>query len=673
MTSVKNIPRIIIIITLISLLQSCKQPAPKADYITVSSIFSNNMVLQRNIQIPVWGKATPNHQIRVIFKNQVSETIAGSDSSWRINLKSEPAGGPFVLKIIGTDTIQFNNVMVGEVWVCSGQSNMEMPLADWGKVNNYKYEIAQANYPDIRIVTIPYSTSLIPMENIEINPWEECSPATIENFSALAYFFGRDLYNDLHVPVGLIHSSVGGTPIEAWMPTEYIKQIDEIKPSVPYHERSVENQQTLLAVYNKDISDWENHLAKKIRSVDNKNPDFTNPKFKDSKWKTIMIPNPWENSGLDEFDGVAWLRKTFKVKGRRKAIKNEKYTLSLGRIHDANKTYLNGKLIGKSLTRWGSEVQTYEIPAGIIKNGKNTLAIEITNYEWIGGICGEKEELFLQNSKGEKISLVGQWKIKPVLNFSNFPEYPISPINTDEPAVLFNAKIYPLIPYAIRGWIWYQGENNAYQNPLTYSKTFPLFIKSMREVWGEKDFPFLYVQLANFEKREALPGPSNWAIVRDAQLKALSLPNTGMAVAIDIGSGDDIHPKNKQEAGRRLAIIALNQIYGKKDIEYTAPVYKSITVDGDTIKLSFSNPEIGLKTSDGKPPKPFSIAGDDKKFKWAETKIVGNRIYVWSKEVPSPKAVRYGWADNPDCNLTGKNNLPVSPFRTDNWKLTIIK
>ena len=659
------------IIVSFAFLQSCRQATPAADYVRVSSIFSNNMVLQREKPIPVWGKATPNHKVEIHFKNQIVSTIAGADSNWKVNLKPENAGGPFTMQITGTDTIQFSNIMVGEVWVCSGQSNMEMPLAGWGKINNYKQEIASANYPDIRLVTIPDTTSLTPLDEVDIQPWEECSPETIENFSASAYFFARNLYNKLHVPIGLIHSSVGGTPVEAWTPAEYIKQVKEIKPIVHYNERTAENEQKLITAYNKKVIDWNNALKTKVAAINKKNPDFTNPKFKDSKWKTIDLPKPWEDGELGYVDGVVWFRTTFIIKGKKKNIENDSYTISLGRVHDANKTYLNGKLIGQSLTRWGNRVQTYEIPAGLIKKGKNTLAVEITNYEWIGGICGEKKDLFIKSSSGKKISLAGEWKYKMILNLDNLPEYPVSPVNSDEPAVLFNGKINPLIPYAIRGWIWYQGENNAYENPLTYSTTFPLFIKAMREVWGGEDYPFLYVQLANYEKREALPGSSNWAIVRDAQLEALSLPNTGMAVAIDIGNGDDIHPKNKQEVGRRLSIIALNNVYRKKDIEYTAPVYSSMTIDGDTIKLSFSNPGSGLKTSDGKPPKSFSIAGDDKKFKWAQTKIVGNQVHVWSKEMHSPKAVRYGWADNPDCNLIGANDLPVSPFRTDNWDLII--
>ena len=673
MNTIKKTLFAIITIATIVVYQSCKQPTPVADTIKVASIFSNNMVLQRDQLIPVWGKATPNHKVEVQFKKQRVSTVTGSDSNWRLNLKPEKAGGPFVMKVIGTDTLTFNNVMVGEVWVCSGQSNMEMPLGNWGKVNHYKQEIANADYPDIRLLTIPDITSLTPLDDVDIPSWLECSPETVETFSATSYFFARNLYKKLHVPIGLIHSSVGGTPVEAWMPENYIKQVKSIKPIVPYNDRTAEKEKQLLSDYDKDVQKWEKTLKDEVTAIDKNNPDFSKPGFNDSKWKTINLPKPWEEGSLGDIDGVVWFRKTFKVKGKTKNIKKESYTISLGRVHDANKTYLNGKLIGQSFTRWGSEATIYHIPAGVIKKGKNTLAVEITNLEWIGGITGEKEDLWLKNSNGQKIDLAGEWKLKLIFNLDKLPPYPISPVNSDEPAVLYNAKINPLIPYAMRGWIWYQGENNAWKNPLTYDTTFPLFIKAMREVWGEGDFPFLYVQLANFEKREPLPGPSNWAVIREAQLKALSLPNTGMAVAIDIGNATNIHPKNKQEVGRRLAIIALNKVYDNKTVEFSGPVYQSVTFLGDTAIISFSYAEKGLKTSNGKNPTAFAIAGNDKKFKWAKTKIVGNKIYVWNDNVPNPKAVRYGWADNPACNLTGENGLPVSPFRTDDWRLKVIR
>lgn len=462
--------------------------------VVVSGLFSDHMVLQRNTPIAVWGTAVAGERITVRLAGQQAVGRADDAGRWRTQLRPLDAGGPFVLTIAGTNTITLHDVMIGEVWVCSGQSNMAFPLK---QAVNAGREAADADSPDIRLFTVPRSVADTPQTTVK-GTWLVCKPQTAAAFSAVGYFFGRDLQKSLGVPIGLIHASWGGTPAEAWT----------ARPAL-------ESDPDLAAVLS----------------------------------LPILTPPP------------------------------------------------------------------------------------------------------------------GQGRVQPTQRASTRPAKPPGPQN--RPAALYNGMVHPLIPYTIRGVIWYQGEANTTRS-YAYRKVLPAMIRNWRADWGQGDVPFLIVQLANFQARQTVPYFSDWAELREAQLMALAVPKTALVVTIDIGEPDDIHPKNKQEVARRLALSARAIAYGQ-DIPYSGPIYKSHTVQGDRIRLRFDHADGGLAARGGEPLAGFGIAGKDRRFVDAAAIVEEDEIVVSSERVSSPVAVRYAWGDSPVCNLVNRDGLPASPFRTDDW------
>lgn len=454
--------------------------------VTLPPLFSDNMVLQRYVSAPIWGQAEPGAKVKLktSWDGKRYAVRADAEGRWRLDVATPEAGGPYRMTFSdGGEELVLDNVMIGEVWLCSGQSNMEMPFIGWGKPDNYEQEIAAADHPSIRLLHVEHVTAASPRQDVKVRDggWQVCSPATIPAFSATAYFFGRELAEALDVPIGLIHSSWGGTDIEPWIDGDYLRMIPE--------------------------------FAERVDSV-------------------------------------------------------------------------------------------------------RSMADDI--------------------------------KVSPHTCTS-----------------LYNAMIAPLVPYAIRGAIWYQGENNV-SRAWQYRELFPLLIASWRQEWGA-DLPFYFVQLAAFKPRQPEPGESEWAELREAQARTLAVANTGMAVIIDKGSATDIHPKDKQTVGKRLALLARAQTYGE-NVPSSGPAYASHRIAGDEIVISFAHTDCGLHTPNGELPKGFAVAGYDHKFHWADARIDGDCVVVRSPEVPFPIAVRYGWADNPDCNLFNGAGLPASPFRTDDWR-----
>lgn len=609
--------------------------------------------------MPIWGKASPGGKVTVILNGRKQSTAAQPDSLWMVKLPPMSAGGPYELKVIGKDTLTFRNVMIGEVWVCSGQSNMEMPLAGWGEVLNYAREIAEADYPAIRLFQVNHALSLTPKDDIDAQPWVECRPTTVGNFSATAYFFGRALYKELGVPIGLIHSSWGGTVAEAWTAADALMTLEDFKPAVEALQVEALNEAEVRASYQQRLAEWQKLVEQKISIALAGSPSWQAPGYDDGNWKTMQLPSLWENAGLPNFDGIVWFRKIVTLPD---LLPNETFTLKLGAIDDQDITYVNGVQVGA--TDGYNKPREYKIDAGLFKPGRNVIAVQVLDTGGGGGLWGAKEELVLSSSAGKQMSLAGEWKYLTAVNLKDVPPRPLPPDNPNRPTVLYNAMIHPLIPFALRGAIWYQGESNA-SRAYQYRTLFPTLINCWRQKWGQGDFPFLFVQLANFKPTAPEPGDSDWAELREAQLMTLSLPNTGMAVAIDIGDAFDIHPKNKQEVGRRLALNALAKAYGR-NIVYSGPIYKSMSFEGNKIRLKFDHVGSGL-VARGPKLTGFAIAGTDKKFVWAEAEIEGETVLVWSPKVPDPAAVRYGWADNPNCNLYNREGLPASPFRTDDW------
>lgn len=630
---------------LLGLLTLCLAAQTKAA-VTLPKIFTSDMVLQRDKEIKVWGWADNGETVTVKFNGQTVKVKADKAGSWIAVLKPMIYGGPYQMRISGKKTtIDFNNVLIGDVWICSGQSNMEWIMKN---TNNAEKEIAESKYPQIRLYTVEKAMSFKPEKDIE-GAWQECSPQTVGDFSAVAYFFGRKLNKDLNVPIGLINSSWGGTNVETWISWDRMSKEPGYE-HVNYQQLEKETTERKLKQ-----EQFRASLANDIGKAEK----WYDPSSAIEGWKKIQLPAAWESTEIGNADGVIWFRKDFYLP---QAVDGKKVVISLGPIDDGDETYLNGKLIG-STNEWNAE-RKYAADANLLKSGKNTIIIKVTDTGGGGGLYGKEDQLYA-DIDGNKILLAGQWDYKKAVATTDFGISNGGP--NSFPSQLYNAMIAPIIQYAIKGGIWYQGESNAGQ-AFKYRTLFADMIKDWRVKWGY-DFPFFWAQLANFMKPVSLPASSQWAELREAQSLTLKLPQTGQAVIIDIGEADDIHPRNKQDVGYRLALAAEKIAYGK-DVVYSGPVFESMKKDGNKIILTFTNTGTGLMAKDKYGYlKSFSIAGANQKFVWARALIEGNNITVFSDAVADPVAVRYAWSDNPDdANLYNKEGLPASPFRTDTWK-----
>jgi sialate O-acetylesterase len=653
--------RLFIPILIVMLLGGCSSFNDPAADINLITLFSDNMVLQRDITLPIWGTAIAGGNVKVEIKDQVKSTTVQENGQWKVDLDKMPAGGPYELMVIGEDTTIFKNVMVGEVWICSGQSNMEMALSGWGKIDNYEEEIANADYPNIRLFQVKHTASALPLDTINCPGWDKCSPGIIPKFSAVAYFFGRKIHKELNIPVGLIHTSWGGTPAESWTSAEALKKMTDFRDEVEEIEATKGIPQQTMEEYQAELKSWYDKTKAGDAGFKNGQPIWNNPALKLSGWKTMKLPARWENAGYPYLDGIMWFRKEIYLPVK---MAGTDLMLHLGPVNDIDITWFNGVKVGSMSD--ASMPRDYNIPKSIVKAGKNVIVVNVQDIGYSGGIWGKPHQLFLESSRGNKITLAGDWLCKIGFDTKILGIKPRSPEDPNRPTVLFNAMLHPLIPFAIRGAIWYQGESNA-GRAYQYQTLFPTMIKDWRAQWDQGNFHFLFVQLANFKPLQTDPQDDDWAELREAQLMTLSLPNTGMASAIDIGEADDIHPKNKQEVGRRLALNALHLAYGK-NIVHSGPIYKSMKIEGNKIRLSFDHIGQGLVAKSSKVLKGFAIAGDDKKFVWAHADIDGATIIVSKPGLEKPVAVRYAWAANPIGNLFNKDGLPASPFRTDSWK-----
>jgi sialate O-acetylesterase len=629
--------------------------------VTLPSFFTSNMVLQQKASVPLWGEAKPNNTITVIssWDKKTYTAKANSKGSWEVTLKTPAYGGPFTITVNDGTVLTLDNILIGEVWLCSGQSNMEMPLEGWGKINNYKEEISNANYPEIRLLQAEHIDSAVPLNDLKVQHggWQVCSPNTIADFSATAYFFAKRIYEQKHIPIGLLHSSWGGTVIEAWISSGALKQIHDFDAGIKALESDFDRE-AMQKQFDADIKVWNIAMEKAERGSQGK---WQSKDFNDTNWKTMRLPQFWENDVLADFDGIVWFRKEIDLP---KDMLGKDLVLEFY-ADDDDKLWVNGNYIGATS---GYNVQRkYVIPSSVWKEKGNVISLRIADSGGGGGIYGKENDLVLKEGN-KTLELAGDWKYAVGVNYNELPARPYIPQGQNRPTTLYNAMINPVIKLPIAGVIWYQGESNA-DRAYQYQTLFPMLIADWRDKFNDKDLPFFYVQLANYMKRKPEPGPSAWAELREAQFKTLKVPHTGMAVATDIGDAGDIHPKNKQDVGYRLANIALAKVYGMK-VDYSGPLYKSYKISGNSITLSFEYNN-GLTTSgNDKILKGFAIAGKDKVFYWADAKIEGNTIVVTSAQVKEPVTVRYNWADNPEGNLINYSKLPASSFRTDEWKET---
>ncbi|TDW46059.1 sialate O-acetylesterase [Flavobacterium sp. 270] len=613
-------------------------------------VFSDGMVLQRNKEIPVWGWADPNEKVEVKFNKQTKTIQADKNGKWIVNLNAEKAGGPFELIITGKNKITIKDVLVGEVWICSGQSNMEFQVF---KTINAQKEIADSNYPMIRHFGVAQDLSGKPKDDLKSAKWEVSNKENVGNFTAVGYFFAKKLYAELKIPIGIINTSWGGTNVETWTSREAFQNSNEFKAMIA--DVPVLNMDSISKMYAQKMKKRVEKIQGTEVSTVNENT-FKDLDFNDTAWGQLNTPSLWENQPLGDLDGVVWMRKTITLTAE--DLKN-KAILSLAKIDDEDITYVNGIEVGKN-TQYDLK-RVYSIPDNILKEGKNVIAVRIVDNSGGGGIYGEKEDLKL--TIGSKvIPLDGNWKFRVIVVKTS-----LSP--NSYPSLLYNAMVNPLVPYAFQGVLWYQGEANVWRAK-EYKKAFPLMITDWRTKFKQGNFPFYFVQLATFDEfgGNSQKG-SRWAELREAQQETLKLPNTGMAVTTDIGNAKDIHPTNKQDVGLRLAAIALNNVYGKKQV-YSGPTYKSQEIKGNQIILTFDNTGSGLSTPNNAELKGFEIAGEDKIFHAAKSIIKDNKIIVSSDQVQNPVAVHYGWADDDtNINLYNKEKFPASPFRTDNWEM----
>ncbi len=628
--------------------------------IKLPAMFSDNMVLQQHSKIPIWGTAPVGSKVTVQLQQQMKTTKTSAEGKWRVNLEAMPAGGPHRLVVSGADTITFNNVMIGEVWLCSGQSNMEMPLVStWAKVENFAAEVAAANFSNLRLFIAKRAKSTKPQTEVASEGWKVCDPNSVKDFSATAYFFGRHLQQKLGVPVGLMQSAWGGTVVEAWTSSASLKTIPDIAGFVRTLETTARDSIFDPKIFEAKLAEWYRALEKKDATTQGSRA-WSSAEYDDFAWQSMSLPQKWERAGLPGFDGLLWYRKSFDVPA---SFVGQALTLELGPIDDYDWTFFNGTPIGATPSY--NAPRRYQVPSELVRPGKNMIAIRVLDTGGDGGLYGRPEQLKLMKDSSAALALAGEWRYKAGLVLQELPLPPSAPTSPNRPMVLYNAMIAPLAPYALRGAIWYQGESNA-GRAYQYRELFPLLIKDWRKQWQQGDFPFLFVQLANYRGVNVEPVEDDWAELREAQTMTLALPNIGMAVTIDLGDANDIHPGNKQEVGNRLALNARALVYGEK-IVYSGPNYKAMKIEGNRIRLFFDHAEDGLAAKHGEALKGFAIAGADKKFVWANAKIEGNAVIVSHANVAQPVAVRYAWSINPACNLYNQAGLPASPFRTDNW------
>ncbi len=622
--------------------------------VRLPKLISNGMVLQRDANTSIWGWASPGEKITVRFIGSVYTATADEKGKWKIQLARLKAGGPFEMEIKGRNVINLQDILVGDVWVCSGQSNMEMSMISLK--SRYPEDIESATNKFIRQFAVPRKPMFSkPLEDVSAGEWASADPNSVLRFTAAGYYFARTLYEKYKVPIGLINATLGGSRTESWMSDE------ALKPFPALYEDALKYKDTTVIIQTeaedrKRIAEWH----KRAKETDVAYTDGTGPyskaNYDASRWDEINLPAYWETSSLGAMNGVVWFRRDFEVPA---SFPTNAVKLNFGNIVEADSVFVNGKFVGGRPSQYIPRV--YDVPAGLLVPGKNSITVRVVCPSGRGGFVPGKQYALV--SADQTIDLSGKWKFKPGSRMESLVG---SSFIMWKATGLYYGMITPLQNYTIKGALWYQGESNV-SRAEQHRTLFPALIKNWREKWNQGDFPFLFVQLPNFNEAQAEPSDGTWARFRETQTASLSVPHTGMAVAIDIGEWNDIHPLNKKDLGFRLALVAEKVAYGERNIVYSGPMYHAMKVNGNQVILEFTNIGGGLVAKGGA-LKQFAIAGEDKKFVWATAEIRGNTIVVWSDQVAVPKAVRYAWADNPEgANLYNKEGLPASPFRTDDY------
>ena len=619
--------------------------------LSTARLFGDGMVMQRGHAVPVWGEAPAGAEVLVGFHGVGSgrqELIATADAegTWRIELPAMEAGGPYTMTIeSGNESLRYSDIWIGDVWVGSGQSNMEWTVAD---SDNADAEIAAANDPLIRHFKVPQSWSYQPEDELAGGEWEAARPATVGDFTAVGYYFARELREHVGVPIGIINSSWGGSRLEPWMSAESLG-MDESAVAMLQEEES-EYGRRIIASLTRRLGELPTQDAGLVDGV----AHWAAVDEDDTTWDVINVPGVWEEQGYDGMDGVAWYRTSFDLSEEEASFD---LRLHLAMIDDADITYVNAHEVGRGMEY--NRARIYDVPSSALVPGSNVLAVRVTDFQGGGGIYGSASDVYAETSD-RRIDLAGEWRFKVGAVTMN-----LEGRKNAVPTLLYNKMIHPMLDFPIAGVIWYQGESNAYPGQdYEYRDLFKTMITDWRDKWNVGDFPFLWAQLANYMDADEQPAESNWAVLRESQTAALELPATGQAVITDIGDPNDIHPRNKQDVGRRLALAARKIHYGH-DVVHSGPMYASHDTRDGRIVISFDHVGGGLEVR-GNELGGFAIAGDDGRFVWANATIDGDTVVVWSDDISTPVAVRYAWGDNPDrANLYNAEGLPAASFRTD--------
>lgn len=618
--------------------------------VQLPKLISNGLVLQRAVPLDLWGWASPGEGVRLTFKGASYRTTADLEGKWTIQVPPQPAGGPHQLVFRGKQNeVIVKDVLFGDVWICAGQSNMVLPMERVKE--NYPEEIANDHFPQIRHFYIPTTTNLQePQEELSGTQWKRAVDEELLSFSATAYFFAKAIYQEEKVPIGLVNASVGGTPIEAWISEAGFVNFPNILGTITrnkdqrYTRQFTERPQDTRPAKPQDKGLMET-------------PRWYDPDYQPKNWYHFNLPGYWEDQGVRDLNGVVWFRKEIEVPP---SMVGKEVKLFMGRIIDADEVYVNGQKVGNITYQYPP--RRYTVPAGLLKAGENTITVRVTNYGGKGGFVPDKN--YALEVGDQRLDLTGHWEYKvgevfqPRSSNSTYDQFWAQ----NQPSSLYNAMVAPLTVLKIKGFLWYQGESNL-SDPESYQAYLPTLIRDWRQQFDAPDKPFVFVQLANYGDIDYLPAESNWAVLREAQRHTLAVDNTAMAVAIDLGEWNDIHPLNKKGVGDRLALGALKLAYDK-DLVHSGPLIESAELSGGQVILHFTQVGSGLVSIDEAPLAFFELAGRDGVFYRAYAKIENETVVVQHPAVPEPKYVRYAWADNPrGANLYNKEGLPASPFQ----------
>ena len=615
----------------------------------VSPIFGDNMVLQRGKANIIWGWSEPGDHVQVQIGEQAASAVTGADRRWQVTIQPPPAGGPYTIKITGHETVELRNVLVGDVWLCGGQSNMGLPLQF---ARNGAEDVKTANYPEIRFFSVEGHPAYLHSDVIA-GSWKAVSPETAGRLSAVGFYFARKVQNEIHVPIGMVVDALGGTPAESWTSAEALRPLHDFDIPLAELQRLASEG---APEYGNYVMHWYDRYDIGLKG------NWAAPDLDDSSWKTVDIPGGFKELGVPETPALAWFRREIVLPD---PLPAGMPLLFLGSIERMDTVYVNGKFVGGSA--WVENPRVYPLFGAVLKPGTNVIAIRVLKTKPDGGFLGKPDELHLMLGDKSIIPLAGKWKGKLSLDARPPQPLPIAYENWPVmPAVLYEGMLKPIAPLSITGALWYQGEQNSPRG-FQYRRILPAMIADWRKLFAQGDFPFYIVSLPAFKPRSATPVDGDeWTETRESQaLTAASVPNSCLAVTIDTGDADNIHAKDKQPVGERLALCALANHYGKKVVD-SGPTLKSVDRHPGAIRLHFAHTDGGLVVK-GTKLEEFAIAGEDRKWYWADAQIKGKTILVSSPLVPSPKEVRYAWQSNPAATLFNGAGLPAGPFRTDTW------